>query len=238
MGTTGRKVMTRFLSNSGVWALSALALAACAGSAPRSGAATGTPPEPSTAELEALYGARTDSARMRFTKADVRFVTGMIAHHAQAIAMGRLAPGNEAAPSVQTLAARIISAQEDEISRMRQWIVDRGQLLPYVIIRGTDLIVHGAEHALHMPGMLTPEQMAELERARGAAFDRLFLTYMIQHHQGAVTMVRELFATDGAAQDEAVFKLASDVHVDQLTEIQRMERMLDALPEGSGGGGR
>ena len=109
---------------------------------------------------------------------------------------------------------------------MQRWLRDRGQTVPEVEIDGTTLMVHGAEHAMHMPGMLTPAQMKELEGASGAAFDRLFLTYMIQHHRGAVTMVHDLFATDGAGQDEQVFKLASDVQVDQLTEIARMERML------------
>jgi uncharacterized protein (DUF305 family) len=188
----------------------------------------------STAELEALYRARTDSARMHFTPADVHFMTGMIGHHAQALVMAALAPTHGASPELQTLAARIINAQQDEIGWMQQWLGDRGQPVPEVEIEGTTLIVHGAEHATHMPGMLTPEQMQELDEANGMDFDRLFLTYMIQHHQGAVTMVHELFATDGAAQDEAAFKLASDIQVDQLTEIARMELMLDERSGQSG----
>jgi uncharacterized protein (DUF305 family) len=84
---------------------------------------------------------------------------------------------------------------------------------------------------MHMPGMLTPEQLAELVAARGGQFDRTFLAYMIQHHRGAVTMVHDLFATDGAAQDEAVFKLASDIQVDQTTEIARMESMLAEMDD-------
>ena len=87
-----------------------------------------------------------------------------------------------------------------------------------------------------MPGMLTPEQLEELAAARGSDFDRLFLEYMIQHHKGAVSMVRDLFATDGAAQDDFVFKLASDIHVDQATEIARMELMLEALAAPEPGG--
>jgi uncharacterized protein (DUF305 family) len=117
---------------------------------------------------------------------------------------------------------------------MQQWLRDRGQPVPEVHVEGTTLIVHGAEHAMHMPGMLTPEQMQELDRARGQEFNRVFLTYMIQHHRGAVTMVHDLFGTDGALQDEAVFKLASDIQVDQLTEINRMEQMLAALPQQGG----
>jgi uncharacterized protein (DUF305 family) len=164
---------------------------------------------------------------MHFTAADVHFMTGMIGHHAQALIMSALAPTHGASPQIQTLAARIINAQNDEIALMQAWLADRGQSVPEVEIEGTTLTVHGAEHATHMPGMLTEEQMRELDAARGPEFDRVFLTYMIQHHRGAVTMVHELFGTDGAAQDEAAFKLASAIQVDQLTEIARMELMLE-----------
>jgi uncharacterized protein (DUF305 family) len=184
----------------------------------------------SATELEALYWARKDSALMLFTDADVDFMTGMISHHAQALVMSALAPKNGAGSQVQTLASRIINAQQDEIATMQKWLRDRGQPVPEVHITGTNLMVHGGgEHAMHMPGMLTPEQMKELEDARGETFDRLFLTYMIQHHSGALTMVEDLFNTDGAGQDEAAFKLASDINVDQITEIARMERMLSTL---------
>ncbi len=167
---------------------------------------------------------------MRFTEADVHFMTGMIGHHAQALVMAGLAPTHGASPAVQTLSARIINAQKDEIATMQHWLRDRGQPVPEVNITGTTLIVHGPDYAMHMPGMLTPEQIQELDDARGRDFDRLFLTYMIQHHQGAVTMVHGLFGTNGAAQDGAVFKLASDIQVDQITEIARMKLMLEALP--------
>jgi uncharacterized protein (DUF305 family) len=187
---------------------------------------------PSTAELEALYWARLDSALTKFTQADTDFMTGMIAHHAQALVMSELAPSNGASPQVRTLAARIINAQQDEIALMQQWLRERGQPVPEVHITGINLMVHGAgDHAMHMPGMLTQEQLQELEAARNLEFDRLFLTYMIQHHAGAVYMVDELFSTDGAALDEAAFKLASGIHVDQVTEIARMELMLDQLPD-------
>jgi uncharacterized protein (DUF305 family) len=208
----------------------------------------------SPSEYEALYRARTDSARMRFTEADVEFVTGMIGHHAQALIMSDLAPTNGASPQVQTLAARIINAQKDEIALMQQWLRDRGQPVPMVKIDGLNLMIEMSapegqmnhnehnehndhnEHAGHdmhageghmMPGMLTQEQLEELAAAFGPEFDRLFLTGMIAHHGGAVTMVTDLFAVDGTGQDEAVFKLASDVQVDQLTEIARMELMLE-----------
>ncbi len=119
-----------------------------------------------------------------------------------AAVMAEMAPRNDASPSIQTLAARIINAQKDEIAAMQAWLRDRGQPAPELHIEGTKMMVHGAKHAMHMPGMLTPDQIRELDAARGPEFDRLFLTYMIQHHQGAVTMVLDLFATDGAAQDE------------------------------------
>ena len=200
------------------------------------------------AEIEALYHARMDSARMRFTPADVEFVTGMIGHHAQALIMSDLAPKNGASPQVQVLSARIINAQKDEIALMQQWLRDRGQPVPEVKIDGLQLTIdmpeaddpgmhadhdmggHGA-HGDHpmMPGMLTQAELEELAAARGVEFDRLFLAGMIKHHGGAVTMVHELFETDGAGQDEAVFKLASDVQVDQTTEIARMTQMLEAL---------
>ncbi|HEX7090345.1 MAG TPA: DUF305 domain-containing protein [Longimicrobiales bacterium] len=210
----------------------AVVAAACAGGArpePEGPRPAGSPAA-ETADLEALFRARRDSARMRYTPADVRFMTGMIAHHAQALVMAGLVPERSSNSSIRTLAARIINAQKDEIARMQQWLRGRGQPVPEVHIEGTTMMVHGAEHAMHMPGMLTPEQLRELEAARGVEFDRLFLKYMIQHHRGAISMVRELFATDGAAQDEDAFRLASDIRVDQDTEIARMELMLAALP--------
>ena len=197
--------------------------AACGGRAASPGVTTND-------EFEALYRARTDSARMRFSEADVEFMSAMIGHHAQALVMAGLAPTRGASPQIQTLAARISNAQQDEIARMQEWLRNRGRSAPEVMIHGTELMIHGAgEHVLHGPGMLTPEQLAELERARGADFDRLFLTYMIQHHEGAVAMVERLFASDGAAQDNEAFKLAGDIHVDQVTEIARMQGMLEQL---------
>ena len=220
------------------WTLAALLLlfttAACSSTAPLASEPQ-PPPENNTnatTDLEAVYWARQDSARMRFTKADVDFMTGMIAHHAQALIMSRMAPTHGASPQVQTLAARIINAQKDEIQSMQQWLRDREQPVPEVHIDGLNLMIHGAgDHAMHhnMPGMLSPKQLQELDEARGAEFDRLFLTYMIQHHSGAVTMVDDLFSTDGAGQDESAFKLASDINVDQLTEIERMKLMLNDL---------
>ncbi|MBO6585389.1 MAG: DUF305 domain-containing protein [Gracilimonas sp.] len=193
-----------------------------------------------TAEMEALYWARQDSARMNFTKADVKFMTGMIAHHAQALIMSRLAPENNASPQIQTLAARIINAQKDEIRSMQTWLRDRDQPVPEVHIEGLNLMIHGLgedhmkmDHT-NMAGMLSPAQLKELSEATGEEFDRLFLKYMIDHHKGAVTMVTKLFDTDGAAQDDAAFRLASDIQVDQRTEIDRMQLMLDRMTAANG----
>ena len=118
---------------------------------------------------------------------------------------------------------------------MQRWLSDRGRPVPEVEVVGTMLKINGSEYTMRMPGMLTPDQMRELDAARGPEFDRLFLTYMIQHHQGAVTMVLDLFGTDGAAQGAATFKLASDIQVDQSTEIARMKRMLESLSAPDGG---
>jgi uncharacterized protein (DUF305 family) len=175
---------------------------------------------------EAIARARADSVQLPWTAADAEFMAGMIGHHAQAIAMARLAPGNGASPSVRTLAARIINAQTDEIQLMRQWLGDRRLPVPEPDPRGMKHEMGGQSMMMLMPGMLSEAQMLELSQARKRDFDRLFLQYMIQHHQGAVSMVQTLFAADGAGQNQTVFKFASDVNVDQTTEIARMQRML------------
>ena len=189
--------------------------------------------------MEAAFWARREADRQRFTQADVDFMTGMIGHHAQALIMAAMAPTHGASPQLQTLAARIDNAQKAEIETMQRWLRLRDQPVPEVHIEGTMLMIHGpGGHMMDhgdghhmMPGMLTQAQLDELDAARGAEFDRLVLTYMIGHHSGAVTMVEDLFATDGAGQDEDAFKLASDVQVDQRTEIARMQLMLDAMSD-------
>jgi uncharacterized protein (DUF305 family) len=168
--------------------------------------------------------------RYPFTEADVQFVTGMISHHAQAIVMAGWAESHDAGPSIRTLCARIINAQSDEIALMQRWLADRNQPVPEAKPLPVKMKMGGMEHEMLMPGMLSDDQMRRLDEARGAEFDRLFLTYMIQHHQGAVTMVQQLMASPGAAQDEAVYKFASDIYADQTTEIERMRKMLLTLP--------
>jgi uncharacterized protein (DUF305 family) len=184
----------------------------------------------------AIADARADSVKRPYTRADIAFVGGMIHHHAQAIVMAKWAPTHGASADVRTLCARIINAQLDEIHRMQQWLADRGQpIVMPELTRDTSMRdmpgMHMAGDSL-MPGMLSNAQMDSLDHARGATFDRLFLTYMIQHHTGAVHMVQQLFSTTGAGQDDTIFKVASDINVDQRTEIDRMHHMLVALALG------
>jgi uncharacterized protein (DUF305 family) len=181
------------------------------------------------AQADPVAAARADSARHPYTEADIRFMTGMIHHHAQALVMARWAPSHGASTAVQTLAGRIINAQTDDIRLMQTWLRDRNQPVPEPNPRGMTMVMGGMEHEMLMPGMLTPEQMEKLDSARGTEFDRLFLSFMIQHHQGAVAMVKDLFGSYGAGQNETVFKFASDVNVDQTTEIERMPKMLAAV---------
>ncbi|WP_148899586.1 DUF305 domain-containing protein [Fodinibius salinus] len=192
---------------------------------------------PEKDSLEELYWARKDSAKMSFTQADVKFMTGMIAHHAQALVMSRLAPKNGASQQVQTLAARIINAQKDEIQSMQKWLRTREQPVPQIEINGLILSItlDGKPYTSYrkMRGVLAQEKLEELAAARNKEFDKLFLKYMIQHHAGAVYMVENLFDTDGAAQDNRAFRLASDIQVDQRTEIERMRLMLDKLQKSS-----
>jgi uncharacterized protein (DUF305 family) len=190
-----------------------------------------TPPEPVRilGDSAAIANAKPDATRYPFTEADVHFISGMIGHHAQAITMARLAETHTTAPSIKTLAGRVINGQQDEIALMRQWLEDRGQKVPEPSRTGVKMTTSGMSHEMTMPGMLTEAQLEQLDEARGKKFDELFLTFMIQHHKGAVTMVKELFSTRGAGLDETVFKLASDVNVDQTTEINRMQQMLFAL---------
>src|SRR6185312_2680157 len=182
---------------------------------------------PDSSEASAIAEARADSARYPYTDADIKFMSGMIPHHAQAIVMAGWAPTHGASPAVLTLCSRIINSQRDEIHLMQTWLRDRNQPVPQPDSSGTVMMdMNGMRMPMVMPGMLTPEQMKELNAAHGQDFDRLFLQFMIQHHHGAVSMVQDLFATNGAAQDLIVFKLATGINADQTTEIARMQRML------------
>ena len=185
---------------------------------------SGAPARPMTPAEQA----RADSGRMPFTAADVHFMSGMIHHHAQAVIMAGWAQTHDARPDVKVLAQRIDVAQRDEMAFMQRWLRERHQNVPDPLehyAMGHDMADMKMEM---MPGMLTPEQMKQLDAARGPDFDRLFLTFMIQHHQGAITMVDQLFASPGAGQELYVFRFASDVNADQTTEIERMRVMLGA----------
>lgn len=161
----------------------------------------------------------TDLSDVQFTPADVAFMQGMIGHHAQAVEMTDLLVERSTDEDMKKLGLRISVSQKDEMNMMRTWLERRGQEVP-------DEHAHHMHGATLMPGMLTEEEMARLRAAHGVAFDRLFLEYMIQHHDGALIMVHELFATPGAGQESEIFAFASDVDADQRMEIARMGAML------------
>ena len=181
----------------------------------------GAPGEPSkviTADKAA------DLSQVQYTGADIKFMQGMIGHHAQAIEMVELLKSHSSSDDMKKLGLRIELSQDDEINMMQRWLAARGQQVP----NRNAMHMHGATL---MPGMLTPDEMKQLDEAHGAAFDRLFLEGMIKHHGGALTMVAELFATPGAGQDVEIFSFASDVDADQRMEIDRMGALLDSIPK-------
>src|SRR5947209_2007161 len=157
------------------------------------------------------------------SQADVEFMQGMIMHHAQAVEMTALIPSHTENKELKTLGARISHSQADEIGFMKRWLTVRGEPVSMPMPANMDM----AHHSMPlMPGMLTQEQMDALRKARGAEFDHLFLTGMIQHHQGALTMVKDLFDSAGAGQDAEVFNFATDVDTGQRAEIRIMEAIL------------
>ena len=160
------------------------------------------------------------------SQADVKFMQGMIMHHAQAVEMTALMESHTENKDLRLLGARISSSQSDEIRLMRRWLAARGESLsmPMPGMPGMDI---SREAITLMPGMLSREQMEALRKARGPEFDHLFLTGMIQHHEGALTMVKELFDTAGAGQDADVFNFATDVDSGQRAEIRIMQAMLE-----------
>ena len=168
-------------------------------------------------------GKAADVSGVRYTPADVKFMQGMIGHHAQALEMTDLLKSRSASDDMKKLALRIEVSQSDEIKMMQQWLTDRRQPLP-------DPHAHHNGGAL-MPGMLSAEDMSRLGAAKGAEFDRLFLEFMIKHHDGALVMVKDLFSQPGAGQEADIFAFASDVDADQRMEIERMGAMLVMLKE-------
>ena len=169
------------------------------------------------------------------SQADVEFMQGMIMHHSQAVEMTALIPSHTENKELRSLGARISRSQSDEIKFMRRWLATRGEPLSMAMPEMPDAkmseMEKPADHSSHsmalMPGMLTSEQMDALRKAKGAEFDRLFLTGMIQHHNGALIMVKDLFDTPGAGQDAELFNFATDVDSGQRAEIRIMQSMLD-----------
>lgn len=174
--------------------------------------------------------ATADSAARAFAPADVEFMQGMVPHHAQAVIMAGWAASHGARADVQRLSLRINAAQSDEIRMMRRWLRERGQEVPDSNATRHVMKMGGMSHEMMMPGMLTDEQMAALDAARGPKFDRLFLEGMIGHHRGAISMVETLLKNGNAGHDETVFRFANDVVSDQSAEITVMLRMLETVP--------
>jgi uncharacterized protein (DUF305 family) len=209
----------------------ALASAACrsAGIAPAAQPAAPAVPPPivqpgAPGQPSQVISAETasDLSHVEYTGADIKFMQGMIGHHAQALEMVELLKTRTARDDLKKLALRIELSQDDEIKMMQRWLEVRGQRAP----SRTEHHMHGAQL---MPGMLTPDEMKRLEDARGGEFDRLFLEGMIKHHGGALAMVRELLDTPGGAQESDVFAFVSDVEADQRMEIDRMGAMLASM---------
>ena len=192
-------------------------------------------PIPVQTGLQSRAGAQTavktqvPLGRYPYVTADVKFMTDMIPHHAQAVVMAGWAPSHGASTGVRLLCERIVVGQTDEIRLMQTWLRERHEAVPSASSTHMKMMMNGLEHEMLTPGMLSDEEMAQLDKSRGLAFDRLFLTGMIRHHRGAITMVDELFGSQGAGQDEVVFRFGSDVYADQSTEIDRMQKMLTPL---------
>ena len=193
---------------------------------PRPVEGTPQPPAPGEGRSVITREAAPAPRRPSHTAADTRFMQHMIGHHAQALEMTGLVPSRTRRDDLRLLAERIDVSQRDEIGLMRQWLQQRGEALP-----SPDAHHHAAMgHGQPMPGMLTAAELEQLAKATGAGFDRLFLEYMIRHHEGALTMVKELFGTPGAAQETETYRFASDVEADQRAEIARMRALLAKLP--------
>ena len=207
--------------------IAAVLLIVVAGAACRTAGSQAAPPivqpgAPGEASRVIAADKAVDLSHVQATAADVRFMQGMIHHHAQALDMTALVPTRTSTEDMKKLAQRIEISQADEIKMMQHWLEVHHQQVP-------------SEHAHHMPraplmpGMLTPAEMEHLATLKGAAFDRQFLEGMIKHHGGALTMVQELFATPGAGQATEIFAFASDIDADQRMEIDRMGAMLREL---------
>jgi uncharacterized protein (DUF305 family) len=215
--------VTRFTAILGAASLILAASASCQQSAPAPAPLVepGAPGQPSR-----TLPPGTKPAAIPLNPADVDFMQGMIMHHSQAVEMTALIASHTDNPEVHALCAKISSSQSAEIRFMQQWLAARGQATSMEMpgMPGMDM---GGKPMAPMPGMLTPAQMEALRKARGAEFDRLFLTGMIQHHGGALTMVKDLFNEPGAGQDADIFNFATDADNTQRAEIRIMQNMLE-----------
>lgn len=238
--------MTRFSRMSTVTLFAMGALTGCAGGSGGSGTAEPAPPESAGprvvqpgapgSETRRFDGGELEDVRgVSYTEADVSFMQGMIHHHAQALEMTALIPSRTDTEAIRRMGLRMEISQADEIGLMERWLRDRGQTVPEWggagamghSAMGHEGMDHGAEETM-MPGMLTPQQMERLAAAEGREFDRLFLELMIQHHEGAIVMVRDLFSSPGSGQESTVFQFANEVDADQTIEIRRMRELLEA----------
>jgi uncharacterized protein (DUF305 family) len=173
-----------------------------------------------------------DLSKVGATAGDVKFMQGMIHHHAQAIDMTELLKTRTASEDMKKLGLRIQVSQTDEIRMMQRWLQSHGVEAPDPhAMHMPGMVMPGMDHGPMMPGMLTPEEMARLAQLKGTEFDRFFLEGMIKHHDGAILMVKGLFETPGAGQDSTIYAFASDVVADQQMEIDRMSGMLAAIKE-------
>jgi uncharacterized protein (DUF305 family) len=229
-----------YLARVGALAASAVLVLGCAAgddpepetSAPRV-IQPGAPGEPSR-ELTQEDLEEIEAELQRYTEADVSFMQGMIAHHVQALRMTRMVPARTSRDDVPLFAERMDLSQEDEIALMRRWLEDREEEVPSLLAAHE----HGDEDVAHdgalMPGMLTEEELAELEAADGEEFDRLFLEAMVRHHLGALQMVDDLYAADGGMEPE-ISRFAQHVYADQGIELSRMYDMLAAMEADASG---
>lgn len=203
-----------------------LALAACRGDAGEGGMRTVQPGAPGEATRVLTVEEAASLEHVTHTPADVRFMQGMIPHHAQALEMAALIPERTEHEGLLLLGRRIEISQRDEIAWMTRWLERRDETAPMMGAGHA----HGLGEGELMPGMLSRGEMDALAAARGSGFDRLFLEGMIKHHQGALTMVAELFGSPGGGQETEVFRFAADVDADQDMEILRMRDMLNGIP--------
>lgn len=177
----------------------------------------------------AVTPATADTTRPRVNIADVKFMQGMIAHHVQAVVMSALVSSRTGRNDLRLLAQRIDVSQKDEIKLMQRWLRARHQEVPD---SDAPHAYYDAEHGMLMPGMLTSAEMDTLSNSSGTTFERLFLQGMMKHHEGALTMVKQLFATNGGGQDTEIFRYANDVDADQRAEIARMQKLLAGMSTG------